>query len=127
MGFGIISGIAIVAFMTQLNMMLYPFDYSHKPGLDGMELYEPVSVMFLSGKLITVIAASFFCGAVVKLIHYSIEIKYSIIASAVMAAVSFIDLTAAIYPAWFWFLSLGLYVPSAMLGYYFMNHIRKAG
>ncbi|TVQ02144.1 MAG: hypothetical protein EA359_12410 [Balneolaceae bacterium] len=124
-GFGLICGIAIIAFMNQLNFMLNPVEYSNHTVNDVQEKNLINSTVFLAGKIISVIAGSFFCGAVIKLIYFSIELKFIVTVSLVMLLVAFIDLLAAQYPAWFWAISMGVYVPSSISGYYFIIQIRK--
>ncbi len=124
-GFGIISGIAIIAFMNQLNFILNPVDYSNSSTHfePGKELID--SSVFLTGKVIAVLAGSFFCGAVIKLIYFSIELKFIIAAALVLLLVSFIDLVTAPYPAWYWIISIGIHIPFAIFGYYIISFIRK--
>jgi hypothetical protein len=121
-GFGIITGIAIVAFMNQLNFIL------NSAVLSGYNTAEEImagSGVLLSGKIISAMAGSFFCGAVIKLLYMNIGLKYIIAASIVMMFVALSDLLSAPYPVWFTLVSLGVYAPMAIIGSYFIENIRK--
>lgn len=120
-GFGIISGIAIIAFMNQLNFLLHHVEYS---GSEAPEKILIGSGVFLAGKIIAAIAGSFFCGAVIRLLYMVVELKYIVSASIVMMIVALMDLLSYPYPVWFQVISLGVYIPFTIIGAHVIRRIR---
>jgi hypothetical protein len=124
-GLGLIFGVAIIAFMNQLNFMFYQIPDSFNEDADLYLTELASNNLFLSGKIISIFTGCFFAGGIAKLVNRSIQIRDTTAAGIILILVGLIDLLSAPYPVWYWIISMLVYVPSSIAGYYFIKHYRE--
>ncbi len=99
--------------------MFYPKPESFS-GSNELYLIElSQNPLFLTGKIISIFAGTFFAGALAGFVNRHVTAKNVIAGGIILLAVGFIDLTAAPYPFWFWILSIVIYIPAVIAGFYF--------
>ena len=124
-GLGLIFGVAIIAFMNQLNFMFYQIPDSFNGDTDFYHIKLASNNLFLSGKIISIFTGCFFAGGIAKLVNRSIQITDAVAAGIILLLVGLIDLLSAPYPVWYWVISVLVYLPSSVAGYYFIKYYRK--
>ncbi len=118
-GFGLISGIAIIAIMNQINMFLHPINSESTVPATDPELIAFQDPVFLTGRLISIATGAFFAGAIALWVRPGLTLKFNIITGCILLLVGMIDLTMFPYPAWFIAISVISYIPMVLLGVLF--------
>ena len=124
-GLGLIFGVAFIAFMNQLNFMFYKIPDSFNADADFYHFELASNNLFLTGKIISIFTGCFLTGGIAKLVNRSIQIRETVAAGIILMLVGLIDLFSAPYPVWYWVISMLVYVPSSVAGYYFIKHYRE--
>ena len=124
-GFGLITGVAIIALMNQINFMFYPQPDSFNGNNEYFYLSLAEDPLFLTGKIISICTGSFFTGAISSFVNRNIEVREIFVAGIILLATGFIDLGSAPYPFWFWIASTLIYIPAVLAGFYFTKKIQK--
>lgn len=121
-GLGLIFGVAIISIMNQINYMFYPLDEYHSSE-DRSELISEYfsNLTFLTGKIISLITGSFFAGAIARLFHADMNIKGALFIGCTLTLLGLFDVITSEYPNYYNNISLLMYIPSAIFGYYFIK------
>lgn len=122
-GFGLISGVAIIAIMNQINMFFYPINSESVVPAADPDLIAFQDPIFLSGRLISIATGAFFAGALSHWVRSGLTINYNIITGCILLLVGIIDLTMFPYPAWFIVISVISYIPMTLSGHLFVQKI----
>jgi len=124
-GFGLITGLAIIALMNQINFMFYPQPDSFNGNNEFYYLSLAEDPLFLAGKIISICTGSFFTGALSGFVNQYVTVKEIFAAGIILLATGFIDLGSAPYPFWFWTASIISYIPAVLAGFYLTRKIQK--
>lgn len=115
-GFGLISGIAIIAFMEQLNVYLHPFPDASELTSQESILYYMNNEIYLLGSLISHATGGFFAGSIPVYFRQDIRTVHTLYIALILMFLAIINLYSTDYPVWFISTKIILYVPCVWAG-----------
>lgn len=124
-GFGLISGVAVIAFMQQVNVYLNPVPKLSGSAYNSFEGFYTNDQIFLLGTLISNAAGSFIAGAIPVLFRKDIRPSETVYLALILMLLAFFNLFSNDYPVWFWFTNLAVYIPFTWLGTYLNQKINN--
>lgn len=113
-GFGLIAGIAIIAFMTYLNMRFQPIPDVTE--WDHIQDYYHTDNIYLTGLLIAHATGSFFAGAIPVFFKRDIIPVNTLFTGIILTVLAVINVACAGYPVWYIVTNIFLYIPMVWLG-----------
>ena len=125
LGFGLICGIAIIAFMEQINIYLHPVPELSDMQSEDFETFYTNNHIYLIGSLISHAAGSFFAGAIPLYFKPDVRPIHAVFIALILIVLSSFNLYSVNYPAWYWIANLILYVPLVLTGAIFAKKINS--
>lgn len=116
LGFGLISGLAIIALMEQINVYLHPIsDASELPAQEYVLFYKNNGI-YLFGSLISHATGGFFAGSIPVYFRHDIRTVHTLYVAIILMFLAIFNHYSTDYPAWYFFTNIFLYVPCVWTG-----------
>jgi hypothetical protein len=117
-GFGLITGVAVIFIMQYLNLILFPVpetmtlsdetDYSR-----FIKQHPP----FLVGVFTANAAGCLVAGGLAKIVRHDLNASHSLLSGLILMMLGYVNFLIVPHPWWFLALSLFAYVPFSWLGF----------
>lgn len=115
-GFGLICGVAIIAFMEQINVYLHPVSDSAELSAQDVESFYTSNRIYLLGSIIAHATGGFFAGSIPVYFRNDIRPAHTIYIALILMFLAIFNLYSINYPAWYMITNILLYIPCVWAG-----------
>lgn len=115
-GFGLIIGVTVIAFMNFLNDLLNSEYGNPVTSFESGSIEASIFIIYLSGKLVSIFTGCFTAGAVIHFLKPAIDFRSLLLSGSIFIILSLFDLLFYSFPLWYKLFSLILPIPSVIFG-----------